>query len=578
MAAVPPTLDDLAPPPAAPPWIEPVVGRDAVPPVEATLEAERRLLEEHGQRLAENKLEDQANLARELIKNTDPRIHNNEERFARLQLARRLAGEAADFATAMTACDELAKWYDVDLVRTKAAVLAKYAPLATTPQHHEALAEACIRIGFEAIGNEDYRFSPVLSELATKAAAKAPDTTFVWRAEFLAQEAVAGRTGFRRIRHWVEKLREDPKHAEANLNVGKFLCFVKNDWETGLSMLAQSHDSDFQGLAEEELKKPDTSPKQIDLGHRWWTRSQKPPAAEQQPCRERARFWYLKGLASEESLTTKVTLKKELEPRVKLVSPQRAELRIRDRSEGWDSLNIYSDKLVWWSSHGPADQKSVNHVSWSNVGMTPEMKNAGATRLLPEEVDFSTARMTVHWSQWPWSSVLMETFEDHVHVRFLDNPGGASSFDVSVAFDVQDRPLGIRVIPEWDVRFFGSDKWNEPIPSDEFWTQLVAQSVEPRRSKGLNYQWGKFEATRPFASLAESKIDLPAGTYEIRTVSDDGIRVWVNDKKVIERWDLHGATEDLAVIDLPSGAHRLRVEHFDAREMGDLHFWMRMLK
>lgn len=63
------------------------------------------------------------------------------------------------------------------------------------------------------------------------------------------------------------------------------------------------------------------------------------------------------------------------------------------------------------------------------------------------------------------------------------------------------------------------------------------------------------------ALKAEGTVNLPDGTYELLTISDDGIRVWVDDQLVIDNWTHHGSTIDRASI--TGGRHRLRVEYFE---------------
>ena len=41
------------------------------------------------------------------------------------------------------------------------------------------------------------------------------------------------------------------------------------------------------------------------------------------------------------------------------------------------------------------------------------------------------------------------------------------------------------------------------------------------------------------ALVAEAEIDLPPGDYTLRTISDDGIRVWMDDERIIDRWTPH---------------------------------------
>jgi hypothetical protein len=57
---------------------------------------------------------------------------------------------------------------------------------------------------------------------------------------------------------------------------------------------------------------------------------------------------------------------------------------------------------------------------------------------------------------------------------------------------------------------------------------------------------------------------LPAGRWRITTQSDDGVRVLVDGRPVIENWNWHGPTTDEAVFTQPrAGGVDLTVEHFE---------------
>jgi hypothetical protein len=50
------------------------------------------------------------------------------------------------------------------------------------------------------------------------------------------------------------------------------------------------------------------------------------------------------------------------------------------------------------------------------------------------------------------------------------------------------------------------------------------------------------------ALVATAVADLPNGDLTLRTISDDGVRVYVDDKLVIDRWDVHESVVDEAPI------------------------------
>ncbi len=62
-------------------------------------------------------------------------------------------------------------------------------------------------------------------------------------------------------------------------------------------------------------------------------------------------------------------------------------------------------------------------------------------------------------------------------------------------------------------------------------------------------------------------IEAPAtGTYRFQTVSDDGIRVWVNGVQLINNWTAHSSTTNTSgTINLVAGTrYSITVEYYEA--------------
>jgi parallel beta-helix repeat protein len=98
----------------------------------------------------------------------------------------------------------------------------------------------------------------------------------------------------------------------------------------------------------------------------------------------------------------------------------------------------------------------------------------------------------------------------------------------------------------------------------------LGDSVSPRTpittriTPRLDYMWyrptiqGVPQANFRIAATADVK--LGPGKYVLRTISDDGIRVWVDDRLVIDNWKPHESEVNLA--DIAPGTHKLRVEYY----------------
>ena len=63
-----------------------------------------------------------------------------------------------------------------------------------------------------------------------------------------------------------------------------------------------------------------------------------------------------------------------------------------------------------------------------------------------------------------------------------------------------------------------------------------------------------------WALRATGTVELSPGEYRVQTISDDGIRVWVDGQLAIDAWDPHESRVDAAMI--PGGRHDLVVEYY----------------
>ena len=128
----------------------------------------------------------------------------------------------------------------------------------------------------------------------------------------------------------------------------------------------------------------------------------------------------------------------------------------------------------------------------------------------------------------------------------------------------------------------------EPIPS----AQLFTEDGQPGGLTGRYYQghdFGTLVTTRTDPKVDFSWMDAPAaglglnyfsvrwtgsvlaqeaGDYTFVTTSDDGVRLWVDGKKLIDDWSNHAARDDSATLHFAAHSrHKLRMEYFqDTRD------------
>jgi parallel beta-helix repeat protein len=119
--------------------------------------------------------------------------------------------------------------------------------------------------------------------------------------------------------------------------------------------------------------------------------------------------------------------------------------------------------------------------------------------------------------------------------------------------------------PRWKVDFFAwSDSTDPRTQPEAFAALLRGTPLVEREMPRLDFMWYRPTIERVpqvrFAAVATTTVALPPGTYTLRTISDDGVRVWVDGTRVIDDWSLHESRVDNAA--LTGGTHTLRVEYF----------------
>ena len=129
-------------------------------------------------------------------------------------------------------------------------------------------------------------------------------------------------------------------------------------------------------------------------------------------------------------------------------------------------------------------------------------------------------------------------------------------------------PLG-----SWRVAVFPWTEASDPRSRPDAFAALIrgapAVSLDPAR---LDFMWYRptiagVPATK-WGAVATSNVVLDTGTYTLRTISDDGVRLWLDGKLVIDDWTPHESRVDNAPIS--PGRHALRVEYYQVDGWSEL--------
>ena len=214
-----------------------------------------------------------------------------------------MAVKAGESDLAFEAIDGLNAYFLVDGWDLKAKSLVQLSHQAKTPPLKKQIAAQALAMTETALKEDHYDPAVELSSLASTMAESAGEP-------LLKEEAHEARARAQRLQNLGqafkaanEKLAAHADDAEANLVVGKFLCFQKEDWKAGLPHLARGSDETLKALAVQEATAPAAAPEQVKLADAWWEAAEKigdKNNPQIKPMFARAKYWYheaLPGLA-----------------------------------------------------------------------------------------------------------------------------------------------------------------------------------------------------------------------------------------------------------------------------------------
>jgi len=128
---------------------------------------------------------------------------------------------------------------------------------------------------------------------------------------------------------------------------------------------------------------------------------------------------------------------------------------------------------------------------------------------------------------------------------------------------------------DWNIRYFTFDEASRPDKNPDAFTRVLAAApTKTDRRDRLDFMSGGAIADGlprdRIAIVAETELDIPAGNYTLRTISDDGIRVWMDDERIVDRWTPHESAID--TVPVTGGKRRFKVEYYELGGFAELRF------
>lgn len=226
-------------------------------------------------------------------------------RYVAAEMACRLAAEAGEIELCGQWVDWLAERYAVSALALKAEMYERL--LAALPAGDSSAAavqnvvKTATSLARDAARADDYDTADRLARLALSAARRTRDGALLREATTEARELERQRARYGAVRAALETLAEKPDDPAANLIVGRWYCFVHEDWAKGLPALAKGGDAELAELARAELESAslsgaDAAARRAALGDQWLSLANKQRGADQGAMQARARDHYAAAL------------------------------------------------------------------------------------------------------------------------------------------------------------------------------------------------------------------------------------------------------------------------------------------
>ncbi len=344
--------------------------------------------------------------------------------YVLLAMGRDLAVTAGDPVMALKIIDRINAKYDIDGFKEKSELLTRLLETATSAAAQTALVEAQLSVVDEAVSKEDYPTALALARAAYDVALKTKDVKLASRVKDRGKDLNTVAKEFTLFSDANKTLQTTPDDPAANLAVGRWNYFTKQEPEKAWAYLAKGSDASLKIVAEKEIAAPTEAMQQSELADAWYELVQITKVEiEKNAYSLRASQWYSKAL-----------------PQITGLAKAKAEKRVAD-------LQASAEKVV----AKPADKTASGAVA------TPHGK---------------------------------------LVVGIIGEYYNGKSFDTLIGSRIDTAPgLGF------------AESRGSNVPPEEFSIRWIGFIVAPK-----------------------------AGTYKIRVVAKDGVRISVDGKMVIDQW------------------------------------------
>ncbi len=234
------------------------------------------------------------------------------------------------------------------------------------------------------------------------------------------------------------------------------------------------------------------------------------------------------------------------------------------RGEYFNNTNLSGNPVV------VRDDANVN-FDWGNSSPVPGVVNSdGFSVRWSRTLNFTGGRYQITAAAddgirvWINNQLLIDQWRDQTLSSFTTEatlPGGA----LPVRVEYYDRGGGAIARVSWTPVATTINNWRGEYFANR---HLSGNPFAIRDDAAIDFNWGD---GAPLAGMERDNfsvrwtrtLNLSPGRYRFTTTTDDGVRLWVNDRLIIDRWQPQALTTLTGEVDIAGSSAPVRMEYFD---------------
>jgi hypothetical protein len=194
--------------------------------------------------------------------------------YVLFQMACDLASGVGEVSRTMRAAEEIARRFEIDALELKVELLESAVTVTrNAPPSSVAnldIVENGLLLADAALSRGDVDLADEILKSAGTAARRTKSGELLQEVNVRTKARDAVQDEKKNVDKALETLSRNPDDAEANLTVGIWYCFVREEWQEGLPRLARCGDPSLAAAASLDLTEPDDPQEQLAVGEAWW--------------------------------------------------------------------------------------------------------------------------------------------------------------------------------------------------------------------------------------------------------------------------------------------------------------------